>query len=498
MGAFTATKGEKRSEFVFDSTAAIALGRFAAILDSLLTPRNETWHRLTVNNKELKNDRAVKLYFDEVNRTLFRYRYSPLANFSIQNHMVLKSIGAYGTGAIFSDQLDSEPGLRYKAIHLGEIFIDENHQGKVDRALRYFGMTARQAMQKFDQNLLPETIKAAAKQNSEQDFYFIHCVKPRQDYDSTRKDYKGMKFASFYVSVEGSVLLSEGGFTSFPYCVSRYEQGVGEKYGRSPAMEVLATNKTLQEMKKTMLKQGHRVVDPVLLGPDDGVLDGISLKAGAYNSGGVTSDGRPLVHALPTGRIDIGKDLMNEEKATINDSFLVSLFQLLIDTPQKTATEVLELAKEKGILLAPKLGGVESEYLGSIVERDIDLLSFQRLLPEMPGILKEAQGDYSVIYDSPLSQMQRAKEVTGLMRTLESTLQVVNVTGNPSLLDHFDFDTIMPDIAEIQAVPAKWMRALEDVQAIRMDRAKEMQTQQAIQAGPATAALVKAAGSVQK
>jgi hypothetical protein len=44
------TQGEKRTEFLFDSTAASALNKFSAILDSLLTPRNQTWHKLKASD----------------------------------------------------------------------------------------------------------------------------------------------------------------------------------------------------------------------------------------------------------------------------------------------------------------------------------------------------------------------------------------------------------------------------------------------------------------
>src|SRR4051794_20260394 len=55
------TEGEKRTAELFDSTAAIALNRFSAILDSLLTPRNQTWHRLVPSNPYLAKNRNVQL-----------------------------------------------------------------------------------------------------------------------------------------------------------------------------------------------------------------------------------------------------------------------------------------------------------------------------------------------------------------------------------------------------------------------------------------------------
>lgn len=496
-GGSLSSAGDKRTEFIYDSTASLALNRFGAILDSLLTPRNQTWHRLVASNPYLNKRREVRLWFEEVNRILFKYRYASLANFASQNQQNYKSLGAYGTGCVFIDDLKNDLGVRYRNVHLSEIYFVENHQGIVDKAHRYFPLTARQAVQKWGEKV-PEKIREIGKNFPEREFYFIHCVKPREEMDSNRKDYRGMPYASYYVSADEKVVMSEGGYTSFPYAISRYEQSDGEVYGRSPAMDVLPAIKTLNEEKKTVLKQGHRSVDPVLLAHDDGILDSFSLKPGAINSGGVSADGRPLVHALPVGNIAIGKDLMDDERSLINDAFLVTLFQILVETPQMTATEVLERTREKGILLAPTIGRQQSEYLGPLIEREIDLLTRQGLIPPMPEIMREAEGEYRIEYDSPLSRAQRAEEASGLMRTVETALQVVNVSQNQEPLDHFDWDVIIPEIAEIQGVPARWMRSVEQVQVIRQGRAQAAQNQELIQAGPSVAAMTKAVGSIQK
>lgn len=491
------TKGEKRTEELFDSTAAIALNRFAAILDSLLTPRNQTWHRLMASDVTLNKNREVRLWFEDVNRLLFKHRYAPKANFASQNQQNYKSLGAYGSGCVFIDKLrGNEPGLRYRNIHLGEIFFVENHQGIVDGAIRYFSLTARQALQRWPAEFLPSRIKTTP--NKEEEFWFIHSVKPRNDRDPKRKDFKGMQFDSCYVSVDENRFLEEGGFDTFPYAISRYEQNPGEVYGRSPAMDVLPSIKTLNEQKKVVLKQGHRSVDPILLVHDDGIIDTFSLKPGSLNAGGVSADGRPLVHTLPVGNIAIGKELMDDERADIKDSFLLSIFQILTETPQQTATEVLERTKEKGILLAPTVGRQQSEYLGPAIERELDVLAQQGLLPPMPRALIEAKGEYRIEYDSPLSRAQRAEEASGLMRTVETALNVVNVTQNPEPLDHFDWDKAIPEIAEIQGVPHRWMKSMDDVKKLRDGRAQQAQEQQLIQAAPGAAAMTKAISVAQR
>jgi len=486
-------KGEKRTNKMFDSTAALGLERFSAAMESMLTPRNNKWHRLRATNEYLNRDREVALWFEDINDILFQHRYSPRANYASQQHEIYMSLGAFGTACMFIDELDTT-GLRYRAVHLGEVFFMENHQGLIDTCHRKFTMTARQAAQKWDESLLPDNIMKALNENSDKEFEFIHCVKPREEMDVSKADYRGMQYASYYVSIEGKKLLSEGGYQTFPYAISRYVTAPGEVYGRSPAMLALPAIKVLNEQKKTMLKQGHRVVDPVLLAHDDGVVDSFSLKPGSINYGGVSADGRRLIQELPVGNLAAGQELMDMERTVINEAFLVSLFQILVDSPQMTATEVLERAREKGALLSPTMGRQQSEALGPMIEREIDLLSRQGLLPDMPPLLVEAEGEFSIEYDSPLSRAQKAEEASGLFRTIEFATQFSNVTGDPSPFDHIDIDEAMPAIMGINAVPERWKRGEKDIESVRQQRAEQAQMQQMIEAAPSLASAAKTAG----
>lgn len=489
--------GEKKTNRQVDASGMVALSRFSAICDSLLTPRNMFWHQLEANDPYVMKDRATRLWFEEVTKILFKERYAPNANFSAQNQNNYQSLGAFGTAAMFVDDFDHPAGgLRYKAIPLGELFLRENHQGLIDGFIRWFRLTARQAEQKWP-GQLPDTLRAALEKNSEQPFDFLHCVKPRSDYDPERLDARGKPFGSYYVSLQGRCLMYqrgddiEGGYFTFPIAASRYDQTPGEVYGRGPAMMVLPALKTLNAEKRTFLKQGHRAGDPVLLTADDGIV-GMSLRPGAMNKGGVNAQGQPLVHVLPTGNIQTTQEMMLEEKSLINDMFLVTLFQILTESPQMTATEVIERTNEKGILLAPTIGRQQSERLGPQIDRELDILARQRKLPPMPDRLREAKGEYSVVYTSPLSRAAKAQEAAGFMRTIEAVKELVNITQDPSLLDPFDFDVAIPAIASIQAVPESWMADPKKVNAKRQGRAQQAAVQQKIQAAPAEAAMMKA------
>jgi len=487
--------GQQRLEEMVDSTAALALTRFAAAMESMLTPSSSTWHTIVPSNPALLKDRDTRIWCEDVTRLLFKMRYAATANFASQKHEDYMMLGAFGTGCLFIDALASnvDKGLRYRAVHLGQCYFKENHQGIIDTNYRKFDLTARQAIQQFGKDRLPDLIlkDAASARGNSKPYWFIHKVAPREDYEPGRKDLQGMPYTSCYVSVTNKVTVRESGYHTFPYAISRYVTGPGELYGRSPAMLALPTIKSLNEMKKTVLKQGHRTVDPVLLAHDDGILDTFSLRPGAINPGGVNDQGKALVQVLPTGNLAVGDKMMEAEKQVINDFFLVTLFQILVETPQMTATEVIERAREKGALLSPTMGRQQSESLGPMITRELDVLREERLLPPMPPALLEAQGDVDFVYVSPLSRMARSEEAAGFMRTVEYAKEIFAVTQDPSIMDSFNFETAMPELADIQAVPIRWMRTLADVKQIQADRAKQQQQQQMIQAAPALSNMAK-------
>ena len=489
------TRGGKRTEQMFDSTAALGLERFAAAMESMLTPRNQTWHRLAASDPSLNRDRDTKLWFEEATRLLFKYRYSPKANYASQQHEAYIGLGAFGTSAILTERNERFGGLRYTTINLREIVFDMSAQGMVDTAYRKYSLTARQIQQRIDSKTFdkgPKDLAKVLKDTPDKAYSIVHCVAPREDIDPNRADFAGMPIAAYYVLYDERVVIKEGGHRTFPYAISRYVTGPGEIYGRSPAMLALPAIKVLNEQKKTMLKQGHRVVDPVLLAHDDGILDTFSLKPGSINPGGVNAQGQRLVHELPVGNLAAGQELMDMERSVINDAFLVTLFQILIETPAMTATEVLERAREKGALLSPTMGRQQSEMLGPLIEREVDLLGQQGLLPPLTPALIEAEGEFEIEYDSPLTRSQRAEEASGWLRTLEAAIAHANTTQDLSVLDHFNTDVIYPQLAEINAVPASWMNSAQAVANLRKIRAEAQQTQQMIEAAPAAAGVMKA------
>lgn len=497
------TDGEKKQDKVFDSRPMIALDRFASVMDSMLTPRAQKWHNLRSTNEELNRDFEVQDWFYQANNLLYAARYSPKANFAGQNFERWISMGAFGTGSLFVD-FDPKTGLRYRCVNLKNTFLLENHQGMVDTVFREFEFTARQAVQRWGEKMLPEHVLKALEQPTKQEekFTFVHVVGPREDYDPTRADARGKPYSSYYICTRtGQLVAPEGGYNSFPYSISRYVTAPDEIYGRSPAMMALPDIKMLNEMAKTDIRAVHKLVDPPLLLHDDGVLGGggmtVNMTPGGLNVGGVNRDGRQLIQPFTTGaRVDINEAKMEQRRESIDNAFLVTLFQILVETPRMTATEALIRAQEKGMLLTPTMGRQQSEALGPLIEREIDLLIQNRVLPPLPQALVEARGEYEIVYDSPMSRMQRAEELVGVQRTMELLAPFAQI--DPSVLDIFDRDELARLTAEVSGVPTPVLRSPQTLAQIREQRAQQEQAQQmASMAQPVAGALKDAAQAQQ-
>lgn len=486
--------GQKKTQDAYDSTAILACARFASVMESIATPQNAYWHSLAHPDKQLMADRSVRKWFQDLTHALFAARYAPNANFIGNVQQFYMGLGAYGNGILFIDEHESGTGLRYRNIHLGEAYFVTNHAGRVDTMYRCFRLTARQIVEMFED--VPESVrnKAQNPKQKDEEMEILHVVEPRRDRNPERKDAMGMPYASCYFLTQEKHKLHEGGYRSFPYAVGRYQQAPNEEYGRGPAQMVLPSIKVVNQEKKDILTQAQRVVNPVLLAHDDGNLGSFTMRGGKLNTGGISAEGRRLIDVLPTGNLAVGFEMMEMEQKVINDAFLITLFQILVETPQMTATEVLERAREKGMLIAPTAGRLQNDTFGQMIFRELEILGRQGKLPPPPGVLMDGRPmKFHIEFNSPMSRMREAEQAAGFFRALQQALEVVNVTQDPSILDHFDFEAAMPAIQRIQGAPVEWTRAMDQIEEIRAQRQQAQQQQQMVEAMPAMTGLAKVA-----
>jgi hypothetical protein len=482
-------KGRERSQKIFDATTALALRNFTAAMDSMITPHTQVWHRLSVSDESLGELDSVKAYLEAVVKILFAVRYRWKAGFAPNIGSAYKSMGAFGQGGMMIEHVVGR-GIRYRNIPLSRMYFAENEGGAIDKTHVCWTLTARQAARRFGRNALSPSMQMILESDPEKTFEFRHVVKPREDYDTRKLDSLNMPFASYWLDEGGQTIIQRSGFRTFPFAIGRFDLSSDETYAGSPAMDSLPDVRMVNDMAKTNIKGAQKMVDPPLLISEDGALEGFDLRSGSLNWGGLDGQGREMAKPMQMGQqAQIGIEFAKETRESINQSFYVTLFQILVDSGDMTATEVMQRAQEKGILLAPTMGRVQNDMLGSLIEREIDICAEAGQFPPMPPEMIEAGATVDIQYDSPLNRAMRAGEGTAILQWLQQVGAVAQFDQRAMRV--VNGEEIVRLLADIGSVPTKALLTRDAMSAQDDQMAQQQQMQQILAAAPVAAGAAK-------
>lgn len=476
---------------IYDQTAMMALQRWGAALESMITPRASKWHNLNVpkiGEAEGLDTDAERKFLEGLRDHMFHLRYSSGTGFAGAIQSIYRSLGAFGAGFLYVEDgftLGMDKPIVYRPIHLAEMVIDQDAFGRMDTAMRKFTLSARQALTLF-KDKTPATVKAAAESPQDQDkrFEFIQAVFPRTDkWEGKARTVKNTKYQSGMIFVEEEQVVYSSGYFEMPFIDFRLDRQPGEIYAESPALIAFPEVKGINLMAKDTLRAVQQISSPAYAAADMKTKGGrINLNANKINKGFIDpATGRILIQPIQSGgRPDIAMGLMQDKREMIKEAFYVNLFQTLADAPNMTATQSLIRDREKGELLGP-IGAQIQSSLDRLIEREGDILS-------RAGIYKEdgplaappsLQGKkWAVEFASPLDRLRRAEEGVGTLRTMETMMQMAEYA--PEVMDLIEPDEMTRGLAEINGMPSKFMRSTDKVEEIREGRNQAQGKQNAL------------------
>jgi hypothetical protein len=484
----TRSRGDKRTELIFDSSPIQAVELLAASLHGMLTNPSTPWFSLRYKDQGLDADDEAKLWLEGVTETM--YTAFNRSNFQQEIFELYHDLITFGTAAMFIEE-DQNDLLKFSTRHINEIYVTENDKGRIDTVYRKFKITLRAAAQQFGGGLSEEAKRRVDKDPFDE-IDILHAVYPRQDFNPAKKDKQNMEFESVYVEYKNGNELSVGGFVEFPFVVPRYLKASHEIYGRSPAMTALPDVKMLNEMSKTTIKAAQKQVDPPLLVPDDGFLLPVRTVPGGLNF--YRSGTRDRIEPLNIGANNpLGLNMEEQRRNAIREVFYVN--QLMLQQgPQMTATEVIQRNEEKMRLLGPVLGRLQSELLKPMIDRCFAILLRNNQFAQAPEFLSGQ--DIEIEYVSPLAKAQKGTELTSITRAIEILGSLANVAP---VFDYINFDALVKHVADLVGVPQKVLKLQSQVNAEREQQAQlaeqqaqMQQMQQVAEAGGKIAPLAKA------
>jgi hypothetical protein len=394
--------------------------------------------------------------------------------------------------AFFEDALDTatagtatlEPGRGDKTLFeftchpFEQIVFSEDQQGRVGSVLRQFEWTAEQMVEEFGLGRVPPRVVDAYKTASgkQQSFPVTHAAVPRRHYPGGPADVENMPIASTWIS--GEHVLRRSGWPEQRYLVSRFTKAAGEKYGRSCGMTALPDMKMVNKIEETIIAGAEMVVRPPILVPDGSFIGDVSLDPASllyYRVNPVN----PLVkpEAFQSGaRVDFGHEYAESKRDIIKRVFYNDLFLILGDEKRRTATEVRSIMAEKMSMLGPSFGRMKVELFDPMIRV---LMSIASEVPEyLHGIPLGYLRLANIRYISTLAIAMQYAELS----LVEDALIFLSPLGelDPTIFDNLSFDEITRGFLEKMAWPVKWLKARDEVRALREARA-ERQAQQMMQ-----------------
>ena len=469
------TAGDKRTELIFDGTAIHAAEMLAASLHGMLTNPSTPWFSLKFKDRTLDGDDEAKEWLEGVTEVMYSAFHR--SNFAEAVHELYTDLVVFGTGVMMVER-DASTNLRFSTRHIGECFIAEDAEGRVNTVYRKFKMTCIAAKEVFGNDALPTRLQKKAMEEPYEEVEFIHIVHPRDNYDTTKVDNLNKPFASIYIVPEDKQINSESGYDELPYMCPRWLKASFERgYGRSPAMTALADTKMLSKMSEVTIRAAQKQVDPPLMLPDDGFMMPIRTVPGGLNF--YRSGTRDRIEPLNIGANNpLGLQMEEQRRQAIRSAFYVD--QLILGQgPQMTATEVIQRTEEKMRLLGPVLGRLQAEMLQPLIERVYAVLMRQELFEAPPEFLQAS--DVEIEYVSPLAKAQRFGDIQSAMRLFESLAPLSQI--NPQVFDYVDMDGLAKHIIRVLGVPASVVKSDQQVgqeRQQRQDQEAQMAEQQQI------------------
>jgi hypothetical protein len=495
-------KGRKRGK--------AALGIWRDGMQGFMVSKSLRWFKSEMSDYRLNDIDEVRIFLQEYDEAMYA-AYDRSNFYSVVNEW-FNDAGSVGTATMYVEEDIKRAATVHIPIHLREVFIAENKFQNVDVLFRKFFLTARQAVQMFDDNRLTSDIKANAKTNPEKRHEFIHAVFPNDERQFGSIASTSKPFKSVYIQTKGStgglnepsqtseillagavngteqdLIVKESGYDVFPYAVWRFRKNSDEVYGYSPAMDFMVGIEKLNTISKTLLQAAQLSVRPARNVPE-AMRGRVRMDADGNN---YYQRGGDKIEVINSGvNFPVGVDREEYYEKFIRQGYRVEFFQAFIGRQgEATATEIMQIKSEQAQLMGPQVDRLVEDGLSKNFDIVAAVENDAGRLPEPPQILidrieaeKERGGQRTKInvrFTGPLAQAQRRQFVlepikSGLREIGEATVLF------PNIIDRIDEDWLSEAILDASDFPQEGMRSTAEVEEIRQAREAAIARQQAL------------------
>jgi len=489
------TIGTDRTKEIQDTTPMLDMLDMVSGFLQVLIPSGQTFFEIKVSEKQSRNDR-IQRYLSYLTEAAHVKIFA--SNFMIKMAKVLISMITFGPGCIFTEWKRKKGGLNYKTSNIGSYVIIEDDSENIIGSIHKFKLTAQQAYKIYGDNAGPKVIDAMKKPETIQDeFWFLYRVMPRDDFNSrlSRQYNMNMKYTACVVQIKDEHKVEEGGFPEDPYAIGRWMRPEFEKDGRGIGTEMLPQIKVLFDMTKNFKECGNRWNNPPRQALINGVEGPVKVMPGALNWV-ETMDNIKALDSAMNGNFPITEQSLDRQTGIIDRAFFKQAFDPLADLKgdRRTTLEIQERIRGTLKKLGPPVGRLWLELLTKTLERSVLELIRNRDVEPPPAELTRV--NFGIEYVGPLALALKSEQARGFQEWLNFVGQAHAQFPEKNVDDNIDFDDAIPRMGRTFGVNIEDMATVEERDAKREKRAKDIQEQKAMMAAQAAGKAYKdASGS---
>ena len=408
-GFYYNAPGQRRDDKIFDETAVVGTQEFASRLQSGLVPNFARWSDLVAGSEVPPEEK------DEVNNSLdevTEYIFEVLANsnFAQEVHESFMDL-AVGTGCLLVEEGDAVNPLRFTAIPLPKVVLENGPDDRIDHVYREREVRHVDIPIAYKRAKLSDKMKGLMDKKPDEKCKILEVV--CRLYDKPNQE----RYAYYVIDKTHQELIHEETFEgvgSNPFICFRWSKAAGEVYGRGPLVNALSAIKTTNLTIELVLENAQMAISGIYQMDDDGIInvDTINLVPGtvipkAPGSGGL----QPIAAA---GSFDVANLVLNDMRLNIKRA----LYNDMLGDPNRTpatATEIAERMADLSRRIGSAFGRLQAEMVQPLLQRVVYILKKQGRI-DLPTVNGREVKIRSV---SPLAQAQSNQDISSVARFLE-------------------------------------------------------------------------------
>ena len=465
-----------RESNLFNPAAGRALRKAAAGMTQAITPASDPWFKHAFLLRDDREATGANEYVDGVDNLLRAVLAA--GGFYRAIHNFNKELLAFGCALLGCEQSPATVA-RYLCQTCGTYCVALDAEGNLDVVARRLLMTPRELASRFGEERLTDTTRQKLTTRPYDPVPVCHVAQRRREREPGKEDARNMPVASYWYEEGGATdFLGECGFRSMPFFFTVWEEGRGV-YGTGPGDEALADQKGIEGWELRKALGVEKMIDPPMVsaGPLKAQLD---TTPGAIipTLGNQQDSLRPLYEINFGPAIAHVQEEINQISLRLEDVMMANTFaNMSLETRPAgmTMTEYMDRRRRSAELMGPTVSSYEPRILSPVLERTYDLLDDAGLLPVPPDGLSPF-ASLNVSYQSPMAQMLEHSGAVAISNLFEMLMPMLKAA--PEIVDKFDFEQAVDELAQRLGVPASVIRSDETVAAMRAQRAEAQAAQQ--------------------